>query len=82
MTVSVIAVNCRALVVVLAFVTAPRERPAAEKVAKPVPLRLSVAVDFASTAVRVAPLTVMPEVPPREPASVTSVPAESVVAPE
>ena len=81
-TVPVEAVNCSAPTVAFAFVTEPRERPAAENVAKPVPLRLSVAVDFASTAVRVAPLTVMPEVPPRAPASVTSVPAETVVAPE
>ena len=81
-TVPIEAVNCSAPTVVLAFATFPRERPAAENVAKPVALRLSVAVDFASTAVRVAALTVMPEVPAREPAPVTSVPAETVVAPE
>ena len=81
-TVPIEAVNCSAPTVVFALVTAPRLRPVPENVAKPVALRTSVALDFASTAVSVAPLTVMPEVPAREPASVTSVPAETVVAPE
>jgi hypothetical protein len=80
-TVPVAPVNRSAPTVVFALVTAPRLRPVPDNVAKPVALRTSVAVDFASTAVSVAPLTVMPEVPPREPASVMSVPAERVVAP-
>ena len=35
-----------------------------------------------SAAVRIAPLTVIPEVPASEPAKVVSVPPETVVAPE
>ena len=80
--VPVTLVNSKAPTVVLALVTAPRKRSVAENVAKPVPSSASVAVELASTAVRVAPLTAMPEVPPRAPASVTSVPAETLVAPE
>ena len=82
MTVPVTPVNSKAPTAVLALVTAPRKRSVAENVAKPVPSSARVAVALASTAVRVASLTAMPEVPPRAPASVTSVPADTVVVPE
>ena len=80
-TVPVVAVNRRAPTVGFALVTAPRLRPGPENVAKPAASRASVAVDLASTASRVAPLTVRPEVPPRAPADAMRSPPAMVVAP-
>ena len=48
----------------------------------PVTSNVSVAPDLKLTAVRIAPLTVMPEVPANAPEAAVSVPAETRVAPE
>ena len=50
-------------------------------VALPVALSARVAPELKSAAARIAPLTVMPEVPASEPAKVVSVPPDTVVAP-
>jgi len=53
-----------------------------EMVAEPVASVVKLEPDLKSTALRVAPLTVTPDVPPRAPVEVVSVPALTVVAPE
>ena len=76
------AVKFRAFAsVALALVTAPTFRPAPEKVALPVASKASVAPDLKSAAVRIAPLTVMPEVPANAPVTAVNVPPETSVAP-
>jgi hypothetical protein len=67
-----------------ALVNVPTLWPAVpEIVAEPVPVVVKSLPDLKLTAVKVAPsLTVIPEVPPKDPAEAVSVPAEIVVVPE